>query len=88
MLRIPHCLDNRLTDGDKVVSPTDRPRSAPQKHYYFCISGTYFYQRLSKFQGLLRLEGLGKFKKISSSGIKPATFQGISANEDKKMFAV
>jgi hypothetical protein len=22
MLRIPHCLDNRLTDGGKVVSPT------------------------------------------------------------------
>jgi hypothetical protein len=25
MLRIPHCLDNRLTDGCKVVSPTHRP---------------------------------------------------------------
>jgi hypothetical protein len=25
MLRIPHCLDNRLTDGGKVVSPTHRP---------------------------------------------------------------
>jgi hypothetical protein len=22
MLRIPHCVDNRLTDGSKVVSPT------------------------------------------------------------------
>jgi hypothetical protein len=22
MLRIPHCLDSRLTDGDKAVSPT------------------------------------------------------------------
>jgi hypothetical protein len=27
MLRIPHCLDNRLTDNGKVVSPTHRPRS-------------------------------------------------------------
>jgi hypothetical protein len=25
MLRIPHCLDNRLTDGGKVVSPTHPP---------------------------------------------------------------
>jgi hypothetical protein len=31
MLRIPHCLDNRLTDGAKVVSPTHRPHFTPQK---------------------------------------------------------
>jgi hypothetical protein len=42
MLRIPHCLDNRLTDGGKVASPTHRPRSTPQKHYYFYVSGTHF----------------------------------------------
>jgi hypothetical protein len=35
MLRIPHCLDNRLIDGGKVVSPTHQPRFTPQKHYYF-----------------------------------------------------
>jgi hypothetical protein len=29
MLRIPHCLDSRLTDGGKLVSPTHRPRSTP-----------------------------------------------------------
>jgi hypothetical protein len=29
-LRIPHCLDNRLTDGAKVVSPTHRPRSTSE----------------------------------------------------------
>jgi hypothetical protein len=40
MLRIPHCLDNRLTDGDKVVSPTQPPRSTLQKHYF--VSGTHF----------------------------------------------
>jgi hypothetical protein len=34
MVRIPHCLDNRLTDGSKVVSPTHRSRSTPQKHYF------------------------------------------------------
>jgi hypothetical protein len=52
-----------------------RPRSTPQK-YYFSVSGTYFWQRLSKPQGLGRLEGLGKLKKNSftSSGLEPATF--------------
>jgi hypothetical protein len=64
MLRIPHCLDNRLTDGDKVVSPTHRPLSTPQK-YYFSVSGTHFCERLSERQGLVRLEGLGKLKKFN-----------------------
>jgi hypothetical protein len=40
MLRIPHCLDNRLTDGGKIVSLTHRPLSTPQKH--FSASGTHF----------------------------------------------
>jgi hypothetical protein len=30
MLRIPHCLDNRLTDGSKIGSLTRQPRSTPQ----------------------------------------------------------
>jgi hypothetical protein len=62
MLRIPYCLDNRLTDGGKVVSPTQRPRSTPQKHYV-SVYGTHFCQRLSKPQGLVWPEGLGKLKK-------------------------
>jgi hypothetical protein len=41
MLRIPHCLDSRLTDGGKAVSPTHRPCSIPQKQY-FSVSGTHF----------------------------------------------
>jgi hypothetical protein len=52
--------------------------SLPQKHYYFYVSGTHFCQRLSKPQGLMRLEGLGKFKKITSSGIEPTTFQLVA----------
>jgi hypothetical protein len=56
MLRIPHCLDNRLTDGG-------RPRSTPHEHY-FSASGTHFWQRMSKPQGLVRLEGLVKLKKL------------------------
>jgi hypothetical protein len=41
MLRIPRCPDNRLTGGGKVVSPTHRLRSTPQKHYFYA-SGTNF----------------------------------------------
>jgi hypothetical protein len=41
MLKIPHCQENRLTDGGEVVSPAHRPLSTRQK-YYFSVSGTYF----------------------------------------------
>jgi hypothetical protein len=62
MLRITHCLDNRLTDGGKIVSSTHRPRSTSQK-YYFSAPGTHFCYKLSKPQNLVRLEGLSKLKK-------------------------
>jgi hypothetical protein len=61
MLRIPHCLDNRLTDSGKVVSPTHRQHFTPQKHY-FSASGTHFCYRMSEPQGLVQHEGLGKLK--------------------------
>jgi hypothetical protein len=35
--RLPHFLDNRLTDGGEVVSPTHRPPFTPRK-----IPGTRF----------------------------------------------
>jgi hypothetical protein len=41
MLRIAHCLDNRIIDGGKVVSPMHQPHFTPQKHY-FNASGTHF----------------------------------------------
>jgi hypothetical protein len=41
ILRIPHCVDKRLIDGGKVVSPTHQPQFTPQKHY-FSASGTRF----------------------------------------------
>jgi hypothetical protein len=50
MLRIPHCLDNRLTDGGKVVSPTHPPYFTPQKHYYYYY---YYYYYVSGTQGLV-----------------------------------
>jgi hypothetical protein len=61
MLKIPHCLDSRLTDGGKVVSPTHRPRLTSQK-YYLYASGTHCY----KPQGLVWLEVIGKQNKINS----------------------
>jgi hypothetical protein len=63
MLRFPHCLDNRLTDGGKVVSPTHRPRSSLQI-YYFSAFGTYLCQRPSKPQDLVWPEGVSKLKKF------------------------
>jgi hypothetical protein len=34
MLRTPHYLDIRLSDGGKIVSTTHRPLSTPKKHYF------------------------------------------------------
>jgi hypothetical protein len=62
MLRIPHCLENRLSDGRTVVSPTHWPHSTRQKHY-FSASGTNFCLKLSKLQDVVHPEGLGKLKK-------------------------
>jgi hypothetical protein len=62
MLKIPYCLDNPLIDGGKVVSPTYRPRSTPQK-YYFSASGIHFCYGLSAPQGLVQPEGFGNLKK-------------------------
>jgi hypothetical protein len=45
MSRLPHFLDNRLTDGGEV-SPTRRPAFTPGK-----IPGTHFCWRLSRLQG-------------------------------------
>jgi hypothetical protein len=38
-------------------------RTIPHKHY-FSVSGTHFCSRLSKPEGLVQPEGLGKFKKL------------------------
>jgi hypothetical protein len=34
-LRVPHYLDNRLTDGGKVVSLTRRPLFTPQEDFWY-----------------------------------------------------
>jgi hypothetical protein len=47
MSRLPHFLDNRLTDGGEVVSLTRRPHLYPPRK----IPGTRFFKRLSRPQG-------------------------------------
>jgi hypothetical protein len=64
MLRITHCLHNRLTDGGNVVSLTHRQRIIPDKHYFSAPDmQTNFCYRLSEPWCLVRLEGLGKLKR-------------------------
>jgi hypothetical protein len=76
MARIAHCLDNRLRDGGNIVRPTHRPPSTPQKRVF--VSGTHICQRMSKPQGLAKLEEPGKFKKnqLNSqvSNLRPSGF--------------
>jgi hypothetical protein len=79
MLRIPHCLDNGLIDGGKVVSPTHRPHFTAKKHYSFYVSGTHFCQRLSKQEGLVRQEGLDRFK-ISPRPVSEPRPSGLCLN--------
>jgi hypothetical protein len=67
-------LDNRLTDGGKVVSLTRQPPFTPRK-----IPGTHFYYRLSKFQGHNAAGRIGQLKNpITSSGLELATFQPVA----------
>jgi hypothetical protein len=63
MFRIPHCLDNRFTDGGDVVSLKHQPRSTPYKHCS-SVSGTHFCSGLIKPQGLVLPEGLIKLKNM------------------------
>jgi hypothetical protein len=62
MLKIPHYLDDGLTDGGEIVSLTRRPLSTSQKHFSVCA--THFCKTPSKPQGLVRQQELNKFKKF------------------------
>jgi hypothetical protein len=63
MLGIPHCLDNRLAGGGKVVSPT-QPAAlySPETLLFLCFWYSFLLEN-DKPQGLVRPEGLGNFKK-------------------------
>jgi hypothetical protein len=37
MLRIGHCLENRSTDGNEVISLMRRPFSTPQKLFFIFL---------------------------------------------------
>jgi hypothetical protein len=63
MLRIPHCIDKRLTDGGEVVSPMQQPHSAPQKKKFLLLLLVHV---------TVQLEGSGKLKKIID--LKSTTF--------------
>jgi hypothetical protein len=60
MFRIPHCLDNRLTDDGEIVSLTLRPRSTSQKHFQILVS----VRESVNPRAMVREEGLGKLEKI------------------------
>jgi hypothetical protein len=44
VLRIPHYLDNRLTDDGEVVSLTHRPHSNLKKYFCFCLSYSFLFE--------------------------------------------
>jgi hypothetical protein len=68
MSRLPYLLDNRLTDGGKVVSLTRRPRFTPRKFPRFDL------------RAIVPIEGLDKLNKnpMILSGFEPETFPLIA----------
>jgi hypothetical protein len=73
--RLPHFLDNRLTDGGEVVSLMRRLHPTPQEDCWYS-----FLLKAESTSGPSAAEGLGKLKKnpMNSSGLKPATFRLVA----------
>jgi hypothetical protein len=65
--RLPHFVDNRLTDGGEVVSLTRRPAALyPQEDSWYP-------------RAIVRLERLGQLKNpMTSPGIEPVTFRLVA----------
>jgi hypothetical protein len=60
MSRLPHCLDNRLTDGSKVIKPYVPAALYPPGRFLVLISVRH---RVDP-RAIMWLEGLGQLKKI------------------------
>jgi hypothetical protein len=73
-LRLPHFLDNRLTDGGEVVSLMRRPPVTPQEDFWY----SFLLETESKTRDIVRLEGLGQLKNPMTSGLEPATFRLVA----------
>jgi hypothetical protein len=70
-LRLPHYLDNRLSDGGEVASLMRRPPLPPRS-----ILVLIYVRGLVDPRAIVRLEGLGLLKiPMTSSGIEPAPFR-------------
>jgi hypothetical protein len=66
MSRLPHFLENRLTDGDEVIPPG---RFLVLNSVTGCVHP----------KAIIWLEGLSKLKNpITSSGMEPATFRLVA----------
>jgi hypothetical protein len=77
MSRLPHVLDNGLTDGGEVVSPTSLPSSRPLLPRRFLV--------LISIRGwvdpraIVRLEQFGQLRNpMTSSEMEPATFRLVA----------
>jgi hypothetical protein len=73
--RLPHFLDNRLTDAGEVVSLTLWPAALYlQEDFWY----SFLLEAGSTLGPTMRLEGLGQLKNpMTSSGIEPATFRVV-----------
>jgi hypothetical protein len=81
MLRTPHCLDNRLTDGCKVVSSKHRPPFTPREDFWY----SFLLEAETTPWALVRLEGWGKLKSPKTlSGIEPATLRAAVSKKTNK----
>jgi hypothetical protein len=58
MLRIPHCLDNRLASGARLLASRAGHVLPPRTVFYFCL--WYFCHRLNNPRGQVRSEMLGR----------------------------
>jgi hypothetical protein len=75
MLKIPHCLDNWLTDGGEAVSLTRRPRFTLQEDLLVLSSVR---GRVNP-RAIMQLEGLPKMKNsMTLLGLEPTTFRLVA----------